>query len=570
MASPAGSSADKGKEVREQDDTSLDVRCKICHHKKKDVQAVNLCVRCGNLNICQDCTEVHGRNKATRDHILVNLRPGETMCKRHDSLLNSYCNECAIAVCMVCVNLEHGDHTIENLEDTVEKKRNALKVILEEKQAKMNAVTDLKYKLMAIQEIASKRDKQDTLVKEIEDHAEVCISQIVKWKEDLKTQVKTFYKTNREIPVTLEKVSKTIGKLQVPLQRASTLLSTNECHQGQIDKLAAQQKELEALSDAGDDIDGLLRQNRPHELPLYNCSFVPEQVTSCLGKVVSSEVNFLDTEKQDQTEIFKYIYEDSSNNTFIPCVANLGQKFAVTKPTRGEPAVAIDIFEFPGTLKRTFKDHVPPLYDMSSTPDGKLAVLSNGTGGTGCSVKLFDPDAGYISSTRDIDITEPLSLGVTLQHQYVILEGNEEGQKILTVVDKDGNLKLKHEIEGVKRPRRVSCGGSIIYVVGDSIAYFEITGGEIHQITQAGNLPEHHYIDISATIWDDVFLIYRLGNVLKLAKWKVDKHVNELFRGAWLCTHKTEADKEARISVRDGHIVWSHGQTVQVFAFKYE
>jgi hypothetical protein len=104
-----------------------------------------------------------------------------------------------------------------------------------------------------------------------------------------------------------------------------------------------------------------------------------------------------------------------SKDKFIPCVAVLGQRFAVAHPTRrGEPSNAIDIYEFPGTLISTLRDHVPPLYDMSSTPDGKLAVLSAGTGQDSCSVKVFDPMTGYIGSTHDIDVTKPIAQGVTL------------------------------------------------------------------------------------------------------------------------------------------------------------
>ena len=113
--------------------------------------------------------------------------------------------------------------------------------------------------------------------------------------------------------------------------------------------------------------------------------------------------------------------------------------FAITHPTDGGgPANAIDIYQYPDTFKQTLKEHVYPAFDMTSTPDQKLAILSRSNPEPSkCCIKLFDPDRGYISSTKDIRITEPISLGVNMYHQYIILSG-KGGERQITVVDNDG------------------------------------------------------------------------------------------------------------------------------------
>jgi hypothetical protein len=334
-----------------------------------------------------------------------------------------------------------------------------------------------------------------------------------------------------------------------------------------------------------------------------------------------------------------------SEDMFIPCVASLGQNcFAVAHPIReGEPSNAIDIYDFPGTFKRTLADNIPPVYDMSSTPDGKLAVLSDGTGDTSCSVKLFDPETGYISSTRDIDIAKPMSLGVTLKHQYVILGENQEGQKQITVLDKDGVVEHEYVIDEVSngfvgplpaldvnddeldvnddendsnddeldvnddendvnddapvgpipegavnddapagpvgivdKPKRIACGGRFIFVTGSKrVAVYEITDTGLQRIKTFswGFI----VIDISATIWDDVFTNENNSSdndpTDSIFLDRIDSIQNKDNTWSWaeekyqkVHENVTGADVESRVSTRDGRtVVMSHGQTIKVY-----
>ncbi|XP_064644905.1 uncharacterized protein LOC135498556 [Lineus longissimus] len=564
---------------------TMDVKCTICHHKKKEVQAVNLCVECGNLHICEECTKVHARNKATQGHVVVRFRSEtkqqDAMCEKHDSSLNSFCHDCVTAACMVCVMLDHGEHTVEKLVDVVDKKVAEMKVTLEKKQEKLKDLKDLKKDLAQLKLMVPVVDKQDILIKEIEDHAQKCIEQITKWKAELKEQVKVDYKVVKDIPVGFEKLSEMVEELQAPTERAGRLLTETEYEPEYLYKLTALKQEMDAMVDGEGYIEEKGYRKQLRVLHRKHHTFFPQEIPLSFGRLDCAD------EEEEDEEIFEKTMQVSSEDMFIPCVANLGQMFAVAHPTRlGEPSLAIDIYKLPGTLKHTFKDHVPPLYEMSSTPDGKLAVLSNGTGGTGCSVKLFDPDAGYISSTRDIDITEPLSLGVTLQHQYVILGGNEEGQKVITVVDKSGVVEHTRRIDkdfksesdaastvAVHIPKRITCGGRFVFVSVDIYrAVYEITDTEIHVHVHETVVVNQKvkYIDISATIWDDFFLFTVYSDMVWMGMCKLD--TDDVSKSEWyyrggrkICDLEPGDERPIRFSARDTHLVMSHGQTIRVY-----
>ncbi|XP_064648544.1 uncharacterized protein LOC135500819 [Lineus longissimus] len=555
----------------------LDVRCMICQHKKREVQAVNLCVECKNLYICGDCTEVHGKNKATKGHSVIPLqleRPKqEAVCVKHNSPLDSYCTECKQAVCMVCVMLEHGDHTLEKIGEIVDAKVEGLKVVLKEREERLGKLQMVEKELVFLTRIAPVVDKQDILIKEIEDHAQKCIEKIVKWKEDLKEKVKADYLIIHDIPVCLKKVSETVQKMQAPIQRAGQLLSETEHQPVYLDRLIALQQDLEALAETGNNVQGEGYTAELRELHNQDCRFMPEAIDS-LGKIDKTQAR----QEEDELEIiYKDTMVEDDKEKFIPCVANLGQRFAVAHPTtEGEPSNAVDIYQFPGELKHTFKDHVPPLYDVSATPDGKLAMLSDGTGDTSRCVKLFDSQTGYISSTCDFDIAKPLSLGVTLQHQYVILGDNEHGERQITVVDKEGCVEHTHVIDEeihkkLIEPSRITCGGKCNFVIGKLCAHaFEISDTGIHGLSwviTCAHPDDIKSFDISASMWDDLSVA---GNYKKMFVLQILEMNEGKLSPTW--RHKTlnldmasVADREeTRVSIRDSHIVMSKGRTIRV------
>jgi hypothetical protein len=578
---------------------SKDVKCQICFHKKQKVQAVNMCIECGHFYFCQDCTDTHARNKATKNHLVTYLWPMEkkdvAMCKAHDTDLTGYCRTCGTLVCTVCVMLDHGDHTIEELRDTIDAKVDQVKYMLEKQERKLKDLQGLKYELSALNGEAPTLDKQDMLITEIDDHAQKCIDQIVKWKEDLKNQVRLNFKIIRDIPVGLKKVSDAVQKILEPTDRAGKLLTVTEYHPVYLDKLITLQRDLEALSGLGDGTEEKEFKNKLCEINKTDHSFIAEAITSTFGKIDTAQKT-LGT--FNPKEIFKHKIEADSADKFIPCVANLGKKFAVAHPTRnGEPSSAIDIYEFPGKLKITLNDHVYPIYDMSSTPDGKLAILSDGNGGKRCCVKVFHPETGHISSTQHIDITKPrrikdfdpkayyiiatqeidiskpISLGVTLRNQYIILGDNEQGLKQITIVDKEGTIEHKYVIniqsDDDKIPDRITCGGRLIFVKWghQQVTVYEMKDMDLEIVTTSALKTHGYWTDISATIWEDVFSAFCFLNRLYLGRYKDKDGVMEFSGAQWknICEKVSGADREARVSTKDGHAVMSYGQTIMVY-----
>ncbi|XP_064651926.1 uncharacterized protein LOC135502767 [Lineus longissimus] len=581
MTPSLASSGDQNETGAKCDDTGLDVTvtCKSCHRRKKEVQAVNLCLECGQLHICDRCTDVHARNKATRNHVVVPLRPGKiewnAMCKTHDSLLNIYCHDCNKSVCLVCVMREHGEHTVEELEDFVDAKVKALKRVLEERANRLKELQCLKYELAALMGEVPILDQQDSLIQEIEDHAEKCIQQVVKWKEDLKMQVKADYKVIRDIPEDLEKVQVAVERFETSVVRAAALLGKTEHDLGYLAKLVSLQQDLDAVGDVGSDVKGTEHWKKLREFHDFDHCFVPGEMPATFGMI--DKVDAIPNPEADRKpfiakEIFQHTMQTDSTDKFIPCVANLGKHFAVAHPTRWwEPSGAIDIYELPGTLKRTLKDHVSPLYDMSSTPDGKLAVLSDGTGSDRCSVKLFESEAGYVTSTCDIDITTPFSLGVTLKHQYVILGDNDQGERQITVADKEGVVESRCLIGKIYWNPRITCGRDFIFVGDYAYGYLQIYQIQNNVLQMVSN-DFGYCTDLSATVWDDyyIFRVSALSNLLHLYKYsKRGNKMEWIYVGKRFCFKGLSgADWEASLSARDDHMVATYGCTIRVLKLK--
>ncbi|XP_064628546.1 uncharacterized protein LOC135488076 [Lineus longissimus] len=424
-------------------ETTVDVICDICVVQNIEVEAANTCFECDNLNICADCSKTHGKNRATCSHLLTPVvRVEKNMkCKTHKKLLISFCQTCGVEACNVCVSIYHGDHNIERLGDTIRSNVKVMRVALLLRERKLKEMQDLQEELTILKAMAPIVDKQDTLIKEIEDHAQRCVDQIMNWKEDLKAQVKTDYQIVREIPECLERVREAVQQLQPQINEAPQLLSKTEHHPAYLNKLKTMQRDFEATATVGDDVKG--RQFREELFDLnsndYQFDLGALQPNHIYGKIR----DFPKSDRFQPREIFKHEMPVYSSKMFIPCVAVLGPKYyAVAHPVKfQQPAEAVDFYEFPGVLKFTLKYKVPPLYDMTSTPDGKLAVLSDGKGFRTCSIKLFDAEAGYIRSTRDIGVAiQPLSLGVTLLKEYVILGRDEEERTQINVVDEDGRV----------------------------------------------------------------------------------------------------------------------------------
>ncbi|XP_064638459.1 probable E3 ubiquitin-protein ligase MID2 [Lineus longissimus] len=271
-------------------DNVVIAKCQICLHRKKDAQAVVMCIDCGHFYYCQDCSDVHAKNKATRDHSVAALRPDRqdeaAKCKLHSTDLMSYCQNCNTTVCTVCVMLDHGDHDIENLRDTIQSKVGQVSAMLEKEESKLKELEILKQELTALEVEAQTVDQQKSLIKKIEDHAQTCIDKTITWKEQRKAQVATDFKVVRDIPECLKTVSEAIEKIREPLNRASRLLSQTEHHPDYLEKLVSRQQDLESIGrvDVGDEVEGREYKAKLSELRRKYILFIPAMDFKC-GKL---------------------------------------------------------------------------------------------------------------------------------------------------------------------------------------------------------------------------------------------------------------------------------------------
>jgi DNA repair ATPase RecN len=173
---------------------------------------------------------------------------------------------------------EHGDHMVERLEDTIRVKVDEVKKTLEPLEQKLTELQNLKEELTQLKSMTPMVDKQDTLIKDIKDHAQKCVDHIVKWNEDLKKQVKMDYKIIQEIPESLEKVSEAVREVQEAVNRARKILSETELRPGYLDQLIPLQKDLKAIAEVGDNIEGREFRKKLYDLDRANHCFMPEGI----------------------------------------------------------------------------------------------------------------------------------------------------------------------------------------------------------------------------------------------------------------------------------------------------
>ncbi|XP_064638454.1 uncharacterized protein LOC135494432 [Lineus longissimus] len=557
----------------------FEVNCQISHHRGQEVQAANHCPDCDHLYICEACTEAHARKKAKKAHVVVPLntkysvRPNEEICAKHGSPLTSYCCTCKEPACKICVQLEHGDHEVRHLRDLIQAKVEEVKVISCKQEEELKQMKVLRDELIALRSAATPH-KQDILIKEIEDHTEKCKETLIKKKEELKAEVVKKFGALNEVAADLDEgvqvVGRRIEKLNSSLERASKLLS--ETKQGQtsyLDKLMSLHCDLGSIATTCNVADGEKFHDRIYKLHETTTRFIPEEPSTLgsLEEVLSGYQSALQL-------IAKHTLETDSKDKFIPCLANLGDKFAVAHPTlKGKPSDAIDIYEFPKSLKLSLTGNVGPVHDMTSTRNGQLAVLSDGSTGTSsCSVKVFDPNTGKNIVTHNLDIAEPVSLGVNCRSQYVILSGKQQGRAMITVVNDDGSVEREQVIESPglsnMKPGQITCGWRYILIMlpgKREVWKYEVHGNKLIQISTIDNLVFwKNQMGISASVLDDLFLAEQDVNHNYMNRFIQNYHRSRWDHKYTQVTFGKSLTNEYRISVRGSTIIMSWDQTFAV------
>ncbi|XP_075701431.1 E3 ubiquitin/ISG15 ligase TRIM25-like [Rhinoderma darwinii] len=108
------------------------IPCSYCIHSS--APAVKTCLHCEAF-LCEDHLRVHVKSA---EHVLGEPTPilEDQKCSEHKKILEYYCNEDEVCICVYCLAEMHRTHELEPLNEATEKRKERLKGILETLDAK--------------------------------------------------------------------------------------------------------------------------------------------------------------------------------------------------------------------------------------------------------------------------------------------------------------------------------------------------------------------------------------------------------------------------------------------------
>jgi hypothetical protein len=252
--------------------------CYICHFTKKtEVDASYKCEDCNNVAFCADCTMLHRKNKVTENHTLVPLKSEqkriEGMCEAHGQLIKNYCCTCSIPVCLICVHVAHGDHSVRKFNEVF---RETVATVGRKKAAqekRSQCLNDCETEFKGLK--AKALDRKDTLVTAVEDQANKCIEQITEQKQTIKKNIIVEFDAILEVTDCLETIPALATKLDESVTKADRLLSDPDPSPSALTKLCSVSDEIDDTGNVADhfDSDGIRETYKQlwQKLP----SFVP-------------------------------------------------------------------------------------------------------------------------------------------------------------------------------------------------------------------------------------------------------------------------------------------------------
>ena len=211
------------------------VKCGNCDLKKSS--ETSYCFQCC-IFYCQECVTGHNIMKGNKDHRVLALKDFQdkdyedvlkrpSLCPKQGHTkeeLKFFCKNCETAVCQTCVLLEHGGHTLNLIEEEVERQKIQMKSVVETQRnnlkAKMNVIRQLDegYAKLVQQGEDVKRDVQnivDNLIAVIEEKKQKIFSAV-----DNQTSKSLESLTRRKI-----KVEQQIAIIQSSIGKAEKLLT---------------------------------------------------------------------------------------------------------------------------------------------------------------------------------------------------------------------------------------------------------------------------------------------------------------------------------------------------------
>ncbi|XP_064639395.1 uncharacterized protein LOC135494953 [Lineus longissimus] len=458
-------------------------KCLSCFYRTEDsVQAKNVCIACGDMILCDACTQVHRENKVTKDHVIFPLdwssRTEEIRCEAHGLLAKDFCFSCSKQVCTLCVQLAHGNHKVRKLDEVFLEVTEEVKTITEEQRIRLSRLRHVGEELKVLK--ISATEHMDSILRKIEEEAEHRMGQILRQKEALEKQVRNEFKCVDEAMMYMYTIPDLVERIEATVADADKLLAEPAIGVAELEKITTLRESMMTYGNFADQIDDESLWDK-YEFLRQSLDFVPDTDKFSIGNISARKAYSINACRLVHEHDCKV--DDPAD--VIPCVAIVGSKYAVAHPTSADrPSTAFDVYAIPGTYERTITEHVSPLYGMTATPDGKVAILSDGSSpDDSCSIRIFDTEAGYVRSSSDIKIRGHVAFDVNMRGQYVIL--SKEDRYMVTVVRDDGTVVLSHDIDHLDGPRRIAAVGSFYYIMSlTRVAAYRHKKGFMQYITQ--------------------------------------------------------------------------------------
>jgi hypothetical protein len=545
-------------------------QCLVCKHKKKIwVRAEYICVECGRIYFCHECDQVHGRNKATKDHHVIHLNTVEEKgvnCGVHDQLMKKYCSTCNEPVCPLCILLEHDDHTFREIREVFHELVKEIESGIEEHEKMARELRNVEIGLKGLRQ--STFDRRDDLLNAVEDHSEKCIEQILRQKKALKVRIRTRFNAD-DVAACLNRIPALVNSLNDSVGDAKDVLSKRDLGPvTYLERLNSTKENMEECRRRTQEISGQPYWNRLEKIHENAFDFVPVMAECKIGTFEEHKVKEKRKQPFDKyVVVFEQRYTVDNKEAFIPSVVSLDNGYAVAHPTAGAPSDAIDIYTFPGTLNRTLREHVHPLHQMTKSSDGKLLVLSEGTTVGSYCIKRFDAESGFLGSTAEFVLKgTPLSFDVNPRHQYVILCKNGDRRELM-ILRGDGTVVLSQAVDPnpIVDMHSIACVGNNCVIGGrNGIIVYAAKQGRMQLVTidqgQFGATCKVKHISATGLCINFSYYGKSVNNSIGRAVL-----YNDCLLG-WAFKHYIgkPADVESRISESGNYIVASFGHTVRV------
>ena len=224
------------------------VSCGNCATKS---QESSYCFQCSQF-WCSGCLNAHNILRANKEHRVVALkdfqakdfedvfkRPPICKKKHHEKVLQYYCKSCEVGICIVCLNLEHGGHTIEHLEVASEEEK--AKILAQVEKAKNNTRECGKNIGKIARELRDVEERVEAVKREVNSFAEKMILVIQERQRELITEAENTKKSSQDrLTVEKEKIKKQIEKINLAINQAANLV-----HRGTSAEIVQARKQVE-------------------------------------------------------------------------------------------------------------------------------------------------------------------------------------------------------------------------------------------------------------------------------------------------------------------------------------